>query len=332
MKVVIPLAGFGTRLRPHTYSKPKPLINVAGKPVLGHLLDQLIPLGVEEFIFVVGYLGDQIEEYVRHAYASITARFVEQREMLGQAHAIWTAREYLNHGSVFIPFADTLFEADLAGMDSAETDAFIYVREVEDPRSFGVVTLGDDGRITRFVEKPKTMDNRLAVVGLYYFRHGDVLLNAIEQLMAHKAMTNNEYFLADAMQLMVEDGNVFKTRPVWAWLDCGRPETVLETNRYLLGHGHDNSGSFKNHTSAIIIPPVNIDPSAQIEESVIGPYVTIAANAVISRCLLRDTIIDEGATCRDTLLEQSLVGRSALVTGRFRSVNVGDSSAVGYVG
>jgi glucose-1-phosphate thymidylyltransferase len=217
-------------------------------------------------------------------------------------------------------------------MDTAETDAFIYVREVEDPRSFGVVTLNGNGHITRFVEKPDTVDNRLAVVGLYYFRHGDVLLKAIGRLMQNGVRTNNEFFLADAMQLMVEDGNVFKTRPVWAWLDCGRPETVLETNRYLLGHGHDNSGSFKNRTSAIIIPPVNIDASAQIEESVIGPFVTIAANAVISRCLMRDTIIDEGATCRDMLLEQSLVGRSANVIGRFRSLNVGDSSSIGYVG
>jgi glucose-1-phosphate thymidylyltransferase len=331
MKVIIPLAGFGTRLRPHTYSKPKPLINVAGKPVLGHLLDKLAGLKVEEYIFVVGYLGDQVEDYVNAEY-HLPARFVEQKEMLGQAHAIWLTRDYLDEGPVFILFVDTLFEADLSTLDAPGADAVIFVKEVEDPRPFGVVTLNGDSYISGFVEKPTTLDNRLAVIGLYYFKSGQRLIDAIQKLMDSKMMTKGEYFLADAMQLMVQEGMKFRIEPVSVWLDCGRPDTVLETNRYLLQNSRDNSAEFSNRRDIIIVPPVNIHPSAQISQSVIGPNVTVAANCIISNSFLRDTIVDEGAVCRDTLMEQSLVGRHARVEGRFRMVNVGDSSAMGFVG
>ncbi len=328
MKVIIPLAGFGTRLRPHTYSKPKPMINVAGKPVLGHLLDKLAGLDISEYIFIVGYLGDQVEEYVTNEY-KLPARFVEQKELLGQAHAIWLAREYLDDEPVFILFVDTLFEADLTVLGKTDADAVIYVKEVDDPRSFGVVTLDSNGYITSFVEKPLIKDNRLAVIGLYYFKHGNELIKAIQELMDRKIMTKNEYFLADAMHLMVQAGCKFRVERASQWLDCGRPDTVLETNRYLLQNSRDNSTQAER-PGVIIIPPVNIHPSVQITESVIGPNVTIAANCTITRSLLRDTIVDEGATCQDTLLEQSLIGRNARVEGRFRTVNVGDSSAVGF--
>lgn len=329
MKVIIPLAGFGTRLRPHTYTKPKPLMNVAGKPVLGHMLDKLAGLPIEEYIFVVGYLGEQIEDYVKSEY-KLPARFFEQREMLGQAHAIWLAREHLNEEPVFILFCDTLFDADLSILTKTEADALIFVKEVDDPRPFGVVTLDQAGYITRFVEKPKTMDNRLAVVGLYYFKQGNQLIGAIERLMERKIMLKNEYFLADAMQIMLEDGLKFRTESISVWLDCGRPDTVLETNRHLLQHGHDNSAHSNGHENTIIIPPVNIHPSAKIAHSVVGPFVTVAANCTLSNTILRDTIVDQGATCLDTLMEHSLVGSNARVEGNFRKFNVGDSSAIEY--
>lgn len=331
MKVIIPLAGFGTRLRPHTYTKPKPLINVAGKPVLGHLLDKIAGLDIEEYIFVVGYLGEQVEEYVNTNY-KLNARFVEQKELLGQAHAIWLAREFLDDGPVFVLFVDTLFEADLSNLERPDTDAVIFVKEVEDPSSFGVVTLDQHGYITSIIEKPSTKDNRLAVIGLYFFKHGDALIKAIQELMDRKIMTNGEYYLADAMHLMVEAGCKFRIEPVSVWLDCGKPETVLETNRYLLEHGSDNSEQFKDRRDVIIVPPVNIDPSAEISNSVIGPHVTVAAKCKITNSIVRDSIIDTEATCNETLLGQSLIGRNAHVEGRFRSVNVGDSSAIGFEG
>jgi len=331
MKVIIPLAGFGTRLRPHTYTKPKPMINVAGKPVLGHLLDKLKGLDVSEYIFIVGHLGDQVEDYVNNEY-HLPATFVEQKELLGQAHAIWLAREHIDNEPIFILFVDTLFEADLTTLDAPGADAVVFVKEVEDPRPFGVVTLDQNQQyITGFVEKPKTMENRLAVIGLYYFKNGKALIDSIQDLMDRKIMTKNEYFLADAMQLMVQSGCKIRTEPVSVWLDCGRPDTVLETNRYLLEHSRDNSADFKDQPGVVIIPPVNIHPSAHISESVIGPNVTIAANCTISRCVMCDTIVDEGATCHNTLLEQSLIGRNAQLEGRYRKVNIGDSSAVGFV-
>ncbi|HRE46904.1 MAG TPA: sugar phosphate nucleotidyltransferase [Aggregatilineales bacterium] len=329
MKVIIPLAGFGTRLRPHTFTKPKPLINVAGKPVLGHLLDKIAGLPIDEYIFIVGYLGEQVEEYVTTKY-KIPARFIEQRELLGQAHAIWLAREHLNNDSVFIIFVDTLFETNLSGLSQPDGDSLIFVKEVEDPRPFGVVTLNDQGYITQFVEKPESVENKLVVVGLYYFEQSNPLISAIDDLMTQKKMTKNEYFLADAMQLMIERGVRFKPRRVSEWLDCGRPDTVLATNRYLLKHENDNSEQIIDKEGVIIIPPVNISPTAKIKNSVIGPYVTIGANCVIDSCILRDTIIDDGARCENSLLEQSLIGRNAVVEGRFRTLNVGDSSAVGF--
>jgi glucose-1-phosphate thymidylyltransferase len=329
MKAIIPLAGFGTRLRPHTYSKPKPLINVAGKPVLGHLLDKIVGLDIEEYIFVVGHLGDQVEEYVNNEY-HLPAQFVEQKEMLGQAHAIWLTRDHLDDGPVFVIFVDTLFEADLSPLERPDADAVIFVKEVEDPRPFGVVTLDQNDTITGFIEKPSTMENRLAVIGLYYFKNGLALIDAIQTVLDRKIMTKNEYFLVDAMQLMVRAGCKFRIAPVSVWLDCGRPDTVLATNRYLLEHSRDNSADFKAGSNVIIVPPVNIHPSAQISEAVIGPNVTVAAHCTISGCIVRDTIIDEGATCKDTLLAQSLIGRNAHVEGRFRTVNVGDSSAIGF--
>jgi glucose-1-phosphate thymidylyltransferase len=327
MKVVIPLAGFGTRLRPHTYTKPKPLINVAGKPVLGHLLDKIAHLPVDEYIFIVGHLGDQVEDYVRKEY-NVPSRFVEQAEMLGQSHAIWLARDSIGHEPTFVIFVDTLFEANLGVLTTTDADAVIFVKEVEDPRSFGVVTLNDKGEITRFVEKPQSMDNRLAVIGLYYFRDGKALIDSIQQTMDQKLMTKGEYYLADAMDVMVKGGQRFITEPVSVWLDCGKPDTVLETNRYLLDHGKDNSGSVQS-TDSIIIPPVNIHPSAKINRSVVGPHVTVAAGCEVNGSLIRDSILDEGAAINNVLLEESIVGRKARVTDRPRSVNVGDSSAIG---
>jgi glucose-1-phosphate thymidylyltransferase len=298
---------------------------------LGHLLDKLAGLQVDEYIFIVGYLGEQVEEYVNKEY-KLNARFVEQKELLGQAHAIWLAREYLDESPTLVIFVDTLFEADLTEITRTDADALIYVKEVEDPRAFGVVTLDKEGYITGIIEKSSSMENRLAVIGMYYFKSGQKLINAIQEIMDRKIMTKNEYYLADAMDVMVKQGQKFRSVPVSVWLDCGNPDTVLETNRYLLEHGRDNSATIQSKPNVIIVPPVHIDPTATIDCSVIGPCVTIAANCSVSNSILRDTIMDDGAACKDTLLEQSLIGRNARVEGRYRSVNVGDSSAIGFVG
>ena len=330
MRVIIPLAGFGKRMRPHTWSKPKPLLNVAGKPVLGHILDKLADLDVEveELIFIVGWLGEQIEEYYRDSGYRYPARSVVQTELLGQAHAIWLARENLS-GPVLIIFVDTIFEADLSGLQASGLDGVAYVKEVEDPRRFGVAVLDDDGLMTRLVEKPDTKDNKLAVIGAYYIRDASWLLRAIEELMERNLQTKGEFYLADAFTLMIEQGARFGVRQVSVWEDCGTPQAVLQTNRYLLDHGRDNCDTAAV-TDSVLIPPVYIAPSAQVERAIIGPYVTIAEDSVVKQSIIRNSIIDEGAYIDDTTLDQSLIGRDAVVRGRYRILNVGDSSRVDF--
>lgn len=327
MKVIIPLGGLGTRLRPQTYTRPKPLINVAGKPMLGHIIDKFADLPVEEFIFVVGYLGEQIEQYVKSSY-SFAARFVEQKEALGQAHALWLCRDYVD-GPVFIIFGDTLFMADLSEVGRSPQDSIAYVKEVEDPRRFGVAALRADQCVERFVEKPESMDNRLAVIGMYYYADGPQLMRACEELMDRRIQTKGEYFLTDANNLMIEQSARFVTRAVDVWLDTGKPETVLATNRYLLGNGCDNSAQM-HFPACLIVPPVNIHPTAVIEEAVVGPYATVGENCHVRRAIIRDSIIEAGATIADTFLDQSMIGREATVTGRYRKFNVGDSAIVGF--
>ena len=328
MNVIIPLAGFGTRLRPHTFSKPKPLINVAGKPVLGHILDRLMNQDLQEVVFIVGYLGDQIEQYVRTTYPTIKSHYVEQKELNGQAPAILLARQ-LVQGPPAIVFVDTLADADLSLLEQEKADGVIYVKEVEDPRRFGVIKLDDQGFITRFVEKPVDTSNRLAVIGMYYVKEIQDLMSACAELVERNIKTKDEYFLADAFNLMIEHGARLRPQTVDVWLDCGKPETVLETNHFLLEHGHDNSALWQND-GRVIIPPVHIHPSACIERSVIGPYATIGEGCRIVNSLVRESVVDAGATVTDHVLAHSLIGRDAVLIGRPSRFNVGDSSVVGF--
>ncbi len=327
MKVIIPMAGYGKRLRPHTFSRPKPLITVAGAPMLKHLLDALAVLEPEEYIFIVGHLGDQIEEYIS-AHYPIKAAYVVQKELTGQSPAIYLAREHLE-GPTILVFADTLFYADLSAIHTTDADALAFVKQVEDPRRFGVVEVDSTGRVTRFVEKPEGMDNKNVIIGLYYIREAERMLRAIETQMSTGRMTKGEYYIADAFQIMIEQGAVFRTQPVDVWLDCGKPETVLETNRYLLEHGHDNSSTVKQ-PGVLVIPPVNIHPAARFDQAVIGPYVTVGAECHISHSVIRDAIIEDGASVRNIIMDQSLIGREARVTGRYMTLNVGDESSIDF--
>lgn len=329
MKIVIPLAGFGKRLRPHTFTKPKPLIIVAGKPVLGHVLDMFATLdNVDEIIFIVGHLGEQIEEYVAKEYPHIQARYYHQEELNGQSTALYLARERLQ-GPMLMVFVDTIIKTDLAQLKDELADAVTWVKQVEDPRPFGVAEVGQEGLVTRLVEKPQDKANNLVVVGFYYFKQSELLIEAIQEQMDRDIRTQGEYFLADAVNLMLARGLKMRVQPVEVWLDCGKTETVLETNRYLLEHGHDNSQA-RQLTGSVIVPPVNIHPTAKVHNSVIGPHATLGANCVVSNSLIRDSIVDELATVEDALLAQSLIGRGARVSGRFRSFNVGEASEVGF--
>lgn len=322
MKAILPVAGIGSRLRPHTHTTPKALVHVAGKPILGHILDTLIPVGVDEVVLVVGHLGSKIVEYVRETY-DLRLHVVVQEEPKGLGHAIYVAREAVEVPEpVLIVLGDTVFQADLKAPLAKGTSA-LGVFRVDDPRRFGVVEV-EQGRIVRLVEKPADPPSDLAIVGVYYLRDSGRLFRALEQVVASGVRTRGEIQLTDALQVMVDEGEEIVPFPIEEWLDCGSPESLLETNRRLL---EQRAGEpLPAAGDAILIPPVYIDPSAKVTQSIIGPYVSVAAGAVVSRSVVRGSIINQEALVENILLSDSIIGERAVVTGNYTRLNVGDSS------
>jgi glucose-1-phosphate thymidylyltransferase len=330
IKVVIPMAGLGTRLRPQTWSKPKQLVSVAGKPVLDHVLDMLSTLPDPqniELINIVGYLGDQIEDHMREHHPGIKSNFVLQDDPRGQSHAIYLAREFLS-GPMMVVFADTLIDTDLSILADEEHDAIAWVKPVPDPRRFGVAVLDQDEQVTQLIEKPQEMDNNLVVVGFYYFRSAEDLLSAIETQMERDVQLKGEYFLADAINIMLENGLKMRPERIDIWLDAGTPEALLETNRYLLENGHANSHQLPDRSGVVINPPVFVHPTAELENCVVGPFASIGAGARVSSSIVRDSILENEAQVVNVSLENSLIGRHAQVQSRPGSVNVGDNTIV----
>lgn len=325
MKAIVPVAGVGKRLRPHTYTHPKVLIRVAGKPILGHILDSLREFKIDELILIVGWLGKRVEDWVSSHYETPT-HFIYQEERLGLGHAIYLARERLAGDSAWIIYGDTIFEGDISKGVDHTADGCIGVKEVEDPRRFGVVELGKGGEVTRLVEKPKQPKSNLSIVGLNFIRNTTLLFECLRSLIEGKVKRGGEYQLTDAFQLMVDRGGRLTTFPVEGWLDCGKPETLLETNRHLL----EGTQAETDIPGSIILPPVWLAPTAVIENSVVGPYVSVADRAVIRNCVVTDTIVNENAVLENILLKDSLIGANAVVRGEFKKLNVGDSSQVDF--
>jgi len=330
MKTIILLGGYGTRMRPHTWSRAKPLLKVAGNTIIGHLLDLMKGVTNSQVIFVVGYLGDQIEAWLRKHYGHLDVHFVVQEQALGQAHALWLCREYLDSDEdVLVAFGDGIVKANYVGLDRS-ADAIFYVKEVEDPRTFGVVVLNEAGDVTKFVEKPKTMENRLAIAGVYWFKRGRKLRDAVDTVINTRRQTLGEYYLADAFQVMLEQGDKIRVDMVEVWEDAGKPDTILHTNRRMLSVGYATFEALERGYSEgfVVIPPVFIHPEADIESAVIGPFASIEANAVIRNAVVRDSIIDEGAKIEDCVIENSLIGENAQVKGRGRELFIGDNAIV----
>ncbi len=321
MKAIIPVAGVGSRLRPHTYTLPKVLLNVAGKPIIGHIIDKIIAEGIKEAVVVVGYLGDMIEEYLTRHY-DIHFTFVEQEERLGLGHAIWITRQYVGEDPVLIILGDTIFEVDLSEVLRREHSA-LGVKAVEDPRRFGVAEV-QDGFITRLVEKPEHPRSNLAVVGLYYIKRPALLMECLDHNIRANLRTKGEFQLTDALQAMIERGEKFSTFPVEGWYDCGKPETLLSTNEKLL----KSRSRYKDIFGCVINPPVYIAEDAEIENSIIGPYATIGSKAVIKNSLIKNSIVGEQARVISMLLSESIIGNNANVLGKTRRINIGDSSEV----
>ncbi len=325
MKLIIPLAGYGSRLRPHTYTKPKPLLNVAGKPILQHILDSFKPVKFSEVIFITGPMKEKIEQFVKEKYPFKT-RFIPQEKMNGHGAAVYLAKEYVNE-DVIVLFSDTLFDIDFKKFKKAisdkNVDGLIWVREVEDYQRFGVVVTDANGVITQMVEKPKEPISKLANIGMYYVKDSWAMFRAIEYLFENKIMLNNEYFFTDALALMVKSGKRFYAPEVKQWLDCGTFETLLETNRVLLKKDHEIKSKAKN---SVIINPVSIDKNVVIENSVIGPFVSIAPGAVIKDSIVSNSIIDDNARLNSVNIKDSTIGQDSVMNGGFKKINLGASS------
>ncbi len=331
LKIVIPMAGWGTRMRPHTWSKPKPLVGVAGKPSLDHLMDMFksIPKSISvEFIFIIGpFLGEQIPVYIRKHYPHIKASYIVQEEMKGQSHTIWLARHLLS-GPMMVVFSDTLLETDFGFLASEANDGVAWVKAVPDPRRFGVAELNQQNQINKLIEKPQSIENNLAVVGCYYFKSAENLVSAVDEQIKRDIQLKGEYFLADAINIMLEHGARMRTEHVDVWLDTGTIEATLQTNQFMLDHGKDNSADASKQNDVKVIAPVFIHPSAKVTGSVIGPHVSVGADCEVSHCIISNSILDEGSAVSNCALDGSFIGRNARVDGQSKTINIGDNSSI----
>jgi glucose-1-phosphate thymidylyltransferase len=324
MKVVIPLAGKGTRLRPHTHVVPKPMLRVAGQPVMSYILDDLRKLGdVEEIIYITGHLKEKVEAYAKQAL-DVRTVFVEQQVQNGTAGAVALARPYVDQ-PVLIIFVDTIFDADLSIIDRTDADGIIWTKEVEDYQSFGVVVTDADGFMTRIVEKPSTPISKRANIGLQFIRDWRLLFEGIDHVLA-AAPNKGEYYLTDALQYMVDKGARIKVVDVRGWFDAGKLDTLLETNRAMLDRGRARRP--RTAPGSTIVDPVYIEDGVALKASRVGPNVSIGAGSVIEACELRDTIVGSEAQLRHCHLHSSLIGDHVLLEGVRGEVTVGDHSEV----
>jgi glucose-1-phosphate thymidylyltransferase len=325
MKVIIPLAGKGTRLRPHTHTVPKPMLRVAGKPVMDYVMEDVAKLGnVEQVVYITGHLKEKVEAHARSAY-SFPGVFVEQMVQDGTAGAVDLARPYVDQ-PVLIIFVDTIFDADLSVITSSDDDGIIWTKEVEDYQRFGVVVTDANGHMTKIIEKPSTPISKRANIGLYYIRNWKLLYEGIAHTLAQPA-NKGEFYLTDAFQYMIEHGAKIKVIDVAGWYDAGKMDTLLETNRVMLEKGRAHLPA-AGLTNVEVIEPVRIEEGATVTDATVGPNVVIGAGSVVTNCTMRDTIIGEKSTVSGSILRDSMIGDSAVVEGVTGSVTIGDHAEV----
>jgi glucose-1-phosphate thymidylyltransferase len=330
MKAVIPVAGIGSKLRPHTYTQPKSLIPVAGNTILGHIIEKMLHVGIQDFVFIIGYLGDKIETYVRKNYPQLRAEFVVQEPREGLGHALWLAREtFRREDSLVIMLGDAIVDVDLNKILETEYSV-LAVKKVEQPSRFGITEAGEDGFITKLVEKPKIPKSNNALVGLYKIMHPAKLAEALEHIMQENIKSQNEYQLTDALMHLIKNGEKMVAYEVDHWYDCGRKETVLHANAVLLNRPEFAQKLHPEFQNTIIIPPVNIGEGCTISNSIIGPNVAIGQNTIIDYTILRDSIIGSFSELRNTVMHDSIIGNDASLIGLSHSLNIGDSTEINF--
>jgi len=332
VKAIIPVAGIGSRLRPHTHTQPKSLVPVAGNTILGHIIDRLRAAGLTEFVFIVGYLGDKVVRYVKRHYPDLQATFVLQEPREGLGHALWLARDTFRHDpdGVLIMLGDTIVDVDLPAL-LATPGSVLAVKEVKTPSLFGLVETGPGGRVRKVVEKPTIPKSNYALVGLYKLAYPEQLALALEWLMTSNVRTHGEYQLTDALMHLIEQGEEMTTAAVDNWFDCGRKDTLLEANARLLNRPEFlEPRDYSEFAGTVIIPPVSIGRGCRIENSIIGPNVAIGDKTIVQNTILSNSIIGSYSELRAAVMHDCIVGSDASFRGMNHSLNIGDNTEIDY--
>ena len=327
MKAIIPVAGAGTKLRPHSYTQPKALIPLAGKTVLSIIIDQLKEAGINEFIFIVGYLGEKIRDYVRSKYPDLQAHYVHQIDRQGIGHAIRLTRNIVNHDEVFVVLGDTICEYDIQEVMSSNF-SMLGVRKVDDPREFGVAEINEEGFISHVVEKPQIPKSNMALVGIYKIKESEQMFQCLENNIRQGLLSHGEYSLTDALDCMIKAGAKFKSFKVENWFDCGRKETMLESNAILLKKFGSSLAGEKEFENTVIVHPVSIGAGCNIKNSIIGPNVAIGESSTIDYSIVKNSIIGSFSKLFDIVLDDSIIGSDTNLRGESRSLNIGDNTSI----
>ncbi|MFT4061026.1 MAG: sugar phosphate nucleotidyltransferase [Edaphocola sp.] len=328
MKAIIPVAGAGTKLRPHTYTQPKALMPMAGKTILSVIVDALISKGITEYIFIIGYLGDKIQDYVEAAYPSLDCKFVTQNGRRGTGHAIWLTKELVGNDDILIVFGDTICDFDVHAITNSNVSQ-IGIRRVDDPRGFGVAEVDAGDEVLKVVEKPTIPKSNMAMVGVYRIIETKQLFEALDKKLSNGADADGEYHLTNALQAMIDAGVHFKAFRVNNWYDCGKKESLLETNATLLKKmGEADAYSIPEYPNSVIIPPVNIAPGCVIEHSIIGPSVSIGEYTTVKSSIIKNSIIGSFAKLDEVVLKSSIIGSDAYIHGLSQSLNIGDNTDI----
>jgi len=329
MKAIIPVAGAGAKLRPHTYTQPKALIPIAGKTILSFIVDQLRDAGIHEFIFVVGYLSEKIQEYVLQTYPDLTCHFVQQTERRGTGHAVELTKTLIGNDEVLVTLGDTICEYNIQEIVLAPYN-MIGIKKVDDPRSFGVAEMGDDSIIEHVIEKPAIPKSNMAMVGIYKIRDTMLLFECLEYLFTQHITSFGEYNLTDALDCMIRRGAEMRSFRVKNWFDCGKKETLLESNTTLLKKFGGTIDSDVQSENSIIIPPVAIGAGCRLKNAIVGPHVSIGANTALEYSVVRDSIIGSYTNLFEVVIDNSLIGSDASVKGLSRTLNIGDNTELDF--
>lgn len=327
MKAIIPVAGAGTKLRPHTYTQPKALIPLAGKTVLSIIVDQLLEAGINEYIFIVGYLGEKIQDYVKSHYPGISAHFVYQNDRQGIGHAIRLTRNIVSEDQVFIVLGDTICEYDVKAVIDSPT-SMIGVKKVDDPRNFGVAEIDLEGQINHVVEKPHIPKSNMALVGIYKVHESEMLFQCLEANIRQGLKTHGEYSITDALDCMIKKGAEFRSFKVDSWFDCGKRDSLLESNATLLKKFNTRTEPCENFENTVLIQPVSIGKGCSIKNSIIGPNVTIGEDTHIDYSIIKSSIIGSYSNLFDIVLDFSLIGSDTSIRGETRTLNIGDNTDI----